>query len=136
MQTFLPYESYDRSAVVLDRQRLGKQRVEVLQILNTIASGSTGGWAAHPAVHMWRGHEGQLVRYGLAVCYEWVKRGYRDTCTDKIAAFGLYPAERPSWLGDPRFHLSHQSNLVRKKPAHYGPFFPGVPDDLPYVWPA
>ena len=33
MQTFLPYPDFARSAAVLDRQRLGKQRVEVLQIL-------------------------------------------------------------------------------------------------------
>jgi len=25
---------------------------------------------------------------------------------------------------------------LRKDPAHYRPFFPDVPDDLPYVWPA
>lgn len=33
MQTFLPYPSGVKSARVLDRQRLGKQRVECLQIL-------------------------------------------------------------------------------------------------------
>lgn len=41
----------------------------------------------------------------------------------------------PPWLGDEAFHRSHQSNLLRKLPEHYGPLFPGVPDDLPYVWP-
>ncbi len=41
----------------------------------------------------------------------------------------------PRWLGDPDFHLAHQSALVRKDPDFYGPLFPGVPDDLPYVWP-
>ena len=41
----------------------------------------------------------------------------------------------PSWIGDDIFHRSHQSNLVRKFPEHYRPFFPDVPDDLPYVWP-
>ena len=32
-------------------------------------------------------------------------------------------------------HRSHQSSLVRKDATHYGPLFPEVPDDLPYVWP-
>ena len=32
-------------------------------------------------------------------------------------------------------HLSHQSNLVRKDREFYAPLFPGVPDDLPYIWP-
>ncbi|MEU9670514.1 helix-turn-helix domain-containing protein [Streptomyces bobili] len=31
---------------------------------------------------------------------------------------------------------AHRSALVRKDPAAYRPMFPGVPDDLPYVWPA
>jgi hypothetical protein len=41
----------------------------------------------------------------------------------------------PPWLGDPEFHRSHQSSLVRKDPEHYGVMFPGVPDDLEYHWP-
>jgi hypothetical protein len=151
MQTFLPYESFPRSAAVLDRQRLGKQRVEVLQILRTLA-GETDGWRNHPAVRMWRGEEGTLIRYGMAVCAEWTGRGYKDTCSDKIVAFidspfpvyerhptivgRIVPTFPPAWLGDPYFHLSHQSNLIRKDPDEYGPMFPGVPDDLPYVWPA
>jgi hypothetical protein len=44
--------------------------------------------------------------------------------------------ELPPWLGDPAFHHSHQAALVRKDPAHYRRYFPDVPDDLPYVWPA
>lgn len=36
VNTFLPYEDYDESAQSLDRQRLGKQRVEAFQILNII----------------------------------------------------------------------------------------------------
>jgi hypothetical protein len=151
MQTFLPYESFARSAMCLDRQRLGKQRVEVLQILRTLA-GQKDGWRNHPAVRMWRGYEGSLIRYGGQVCKEWTDRGYADTCWDKILAFvddpfpayerhptilgRLLPSAEPPWLGDRGFHLSHRSNLVRKLPEHYGPIFPGVPDDLPYVWPA
>ena len=41
----------------------------------------------------------------------------------------------PPWLGDLEFHRSHQSSLVRKDPAFYGPVFGDVPNDLPYVWP-
>lgn len=149
MQTFLPYESFARSAAVLDRPRLGKQRVEVLQILRTL-SGETSGWLSHPAVRMWRGYEGSLIRYGMSVCHEWRTRGYKDTCMNKIAeftnvfpTFELHPTimgkllktPSPVWLGWPAFHLSHQSNLLRKNVAHYGPIFPHVPNDLEYVWP-
>ncbi|MFB7094620.1 hypothetical protein ACFCXF_15275, partial [Streptomyces virginiae] len=41
----------------------------------------------------------------------------------------------PPWLGAPDFHRSHQSALVRKHPDFYRECFPGIPDDLPYVWP-
>jgi hypothetical protein len=36
MQTFLPYEDFTLSAQVLDYRRLGKQRVEALQIYNVL----------------------------------------------------------------------------------------------------
>jgi len=38
MQTFLPYPDFARCAAVLDPLRLGKQRVEVLQLMraNTV----------------------------------------------------------------------------------------------------
>ena len=38
-------------------------------------------------------------------------------------------------MGAKAFHLSHQSNLVRKDATFYGPLFPGVGPDLEYVWP-
>lgn len=138
MQTFLPYADFDRTAQVLDRLRLGKQRLETWQILHTL-SGRSFAWDRHPAVVMWRGHGRALATYGMAVCQEWRKRGYRDSLMDKIAeSFLWFPPEQialPSWMGREDFHLSHQSNLVRKDAKHYGPLFPGVPADLPYVWP-
>ncbi|WP_030559496.1 MSMEG_6728 family protein [Streptomyces aureocirculatus] len=149
MQTFLPYADFTRSATVLDRARLGKQRVEALQVLRGLTVPGYG-WRHHPAVRMWTGYEEALVRYGLDVCAVWVAEGRTDTCAatlvtdftrhrpgtavraqEQLAADG----ELPPWLGDPAFHRSHQSALVRKAPEVYAPLFPNVPDDLPYVWP-
>ncbi len=136
VQTFLPYASFERSARALDDARLGKQRVEVLQLLNVL-HGVRSGWRNHPAVRMWRGHEEALIEYGLAVTREWLRRGKRDTCLGKIGAFSRRGRSRarPPWLGDRAFHRAHRSALVRKDPARYGPMFPGVPGDLEYVWP-
>lgn len=39
MQTFLPSPSFSESASVLDNKRLGKQRVETLQIMSTLVGG-------------------------------------------------------------------------------------------------
>lgn len=137
MQTFLPYPDFLASARVLDNRRLGKQRVETLQILNALTNPSYG-WQNHPAVKMWKGHTGLLAVYGLAICHEWVKRGFRDTCTDKINAFA--PADlittQPAWLGSEPFHASHRSNLLRKEPDHYRQFAWTDGPDLPYVWPS
>jgi|ERR1039458_7305266 hypothetical protein len=137
MQTFLPYDSFQRSAKVLDQRRLGKQRVEVLQLLKTLRDG--GGYSNHPAARMWRGHEYDLALYGVAVCQAWRRLGFKDTCLEKIELLGEdFPDDTssPPWLGDECFHLSHRSNLVRKLPEHYRQFWPDVPDDMPYVWPA
>jgi hypothetical protein len=134
MQTFLPYADFAASAQTLDRQRLGKQRVECLQIAKTLHIG--GGWANHPAVKMWRGHINALVRYGIVVCDEWTSRGYKDTCRDKLLVFASPFGDDPMWLGDPELHRSHRSNLIRKLPEHYAPQFEsGLPADLEYVWP-
>jgi hypothetical protein len=90
---------------------------------------------------MWSGHLPALADYGFAICDEWTGRGYVDNCRpqiaelrDKFVADGMDDT-LPSWFGDDALHLSHQSNLIRKMPEHYGPMFPGVSDDLEYVWP-
>lgn len=138
MQTFLPYVDFASSAKTLDRQRLGKQRVENLQIMNALLLGK--GWINHPATKMWRGYEGALLEYQVAIVGEWVGRGYKDTCMDKtidlyydkVTDLTIY---WPWWLGNEDFHASHRSNLLRKNPDHYRQFCWDEPDDLPYVWP-
>ncbi|KPI00123.1 hypothetical protein OV450_0895 [Actinobacteria bacterium OV450] len=149
MQTFLPYPSFDASAAALDQRRLGKQRVEAVQVLRGLIVPGYG-WRRHPAVRMWAGYEEALVRYGLEICAAWTAAGRADTCAvtlvqdftggtsvtvprsqEQLAADG----DLPPWLGTPDFHRSHQSALVRKDPAFYREYFPDVPDDLPYVWP-
>jgi hypothetical protein len=145
MQTFLPYPSFERTARVLDVRRLGKQRVEALQVLRA-QHAPNYGWRHHPAVKMWRGHDEALVSYGVTICREWIRRGHRDTVLEQLV--GLAPdgevlpqAELrrrrllPPWLGNRAFHRAHQSSLVRKDPELYRVAFPNVPDDLPYVWP-
>lgn len=135
MQTFLPFPSFVESAKVLDYRRLGKQRVEVLQILTALYGGSKG-WVNHPCTKMWKGHEFQLISYGIAICQEWIQRGYKDTCADKIATFYIEGMDRsfPEWLGFEPLHLSHKSNLIRKMPEYYKNYFPNVRDDIPYIW--
>jgi hypothetical protein len=150
MQTFLPYADFAAGARTLDRRRLGKQRVEALQVLRALVIPGYG-WRHHPAAKMWTGYEEALTRYGLEVCAVWRALGAADTCAAKLAGeyassvrdgeirtqAGLAAAgELPPWLGDEAVHRSHRSALVRKDPEHYRARFPDVPPDLPYVWPA
>ena len=139
MQTFLPYANYAASAAVLDRRRLGKQRVETLQIMTALMT--VTGWVNHPATLMWRRYEQSLLDYQFAICHEWTKRGHKDTCFKKtkdlyyrhlnwVAELG-----QPYWFGSERFHMSHQSNLLRKDAVYYSQYFPGIPIDMEYVWP-
>ncbi len=141
MQTFLPYPSFAESAAALDTARLGKQRVETLQLLraNTVPG---YGWRNHPAAKMWRGYLPALTAYGLAMTDAWIAAGRPDTVRPQLLRFapdvdGMPEGEleMPPWLGDEAFHLSHRSNLVRKDAAFYRPRFGDVPDDLPYIWP-
>ncbi len=129
MQTFLPYKSFEASARVLDRQRLGKQRVETLQIMNALSKGV--GWLNHPATLMWKGYEGALIDYQEAICKEWLSRGYQDTCLEKTWDSYIYlvgsdaqkwNGAKPYWLGLKKFHSTHRGNLLRKNPEHYGQF--------------
>ncbi|MBW3668012.1 MAG: MSMEG_6728 family protein [Actinobacteria bacterium] len=149
MQTFLPDPDFAECARLLDDRRLGKQRVEALQIVRALTR-PTYGWKHHPAVRMWQGYEEALGAYAMAICREWCRRGHADTCEAKILgdlADGLVrvpprtqrelgaAGALPPWLGDEALHLSHRSSLLRKDREWYGPRFGEVPPDLPYVWP-
>lgn len=133
---------FEKNAHVLDRQRLCKQRVEVLQIHNAL-TGQSKGWTNHPATRMWRGYEPSLLRYGIAMCHQWISRGYKDSLMPEFVLRlneyrGLgHPTlnVHPSWLYRQDVLDSHRSNLIRKLPEHYGPVWPRLSDDLPYVWP-
>jgi hypothetical protein len=135
VNTFLPYADFQQVAESLDDRRLGKQRVEALQILRANL-GLTVGWRNHPAAVMWRGNEGMLAAYAITMCNEWVKRGYIDSTKQQVIElmkqYKLVAIKKPWWLGADKFHESHQSNLKRKLPEHY-PF--EVDDGLPYQWP-
>lgn len=138
MQTFLPYKDFKQSAACLDRSRLGKQRVENLQIMKALVLPEYG-WKNHPAVKMWEGAEVSLFAYHIAICDEWTSRGYQDTCKDKFTDLfinnGPYGMPAPFWCDDERVFSSHRSNLLRKDPEWYGQFGWTESDDIEYFWP-
>lgn len=130
MQTFLPYADFSESVKCLDYRRLGKQRVEAMQILNALKDPNYG-WQNHPAVKMWRGYEGALKAYMNICIKEWLRRGYKNNM--ELARVPK-SVKYPPWFGNEKFHASHRSNLLRKDPEWYGQFGWLESPDLPYVW--
>lgn len=137
MQTFLPYRDFQKSVSCLDYRRLGKQRVEARQILDTCYSLKMNptisrAWVNHPAVLMWKNYEDALRLYYNCAIKEWVARGYKNNMT-------LLPEAKqiifPSWLGNEDFHASHRSNLLRKDSGYYCKFGWKESDNMPYFWP-
>lgn len=129
MQTFVPFPNVHQCARVLDRQRLGKQRLEARHIVNVL-EGRAHGWERTSVVRMWRGYEDALKTYYNAICHEWERRGYRHN-------MGYYdvPAvvQFPPWWGDDTVHYSHRSKLYQKDPRYYFGWTGIAP--VGYVWP-
>jgi hypothetical protein len=137
MQTFLPYPDFVASVKALDYRRLGKQRVEAMQLVNStnkLAANPNAkvGWMNHPARTMWIGHMNALKLYHNVCIQEWIDRGYKNTMK-----FYDLPDDitLPTWIGDDRVHASHRSNLLRKDPAYYAVHGWTEPDDIEYYWP-
>ena len=105
MQTFLPYESFRKSAKVLDWRRLGKQRVEGMQIINAIEGKKRKdgkpykGWLNHPATVMWRPYVNALKYYTDVIIEEWIRRGYNNN----MELYGAYELVEDGVLTYPLF---------------------------------
>lgn len=136
MQTFLPYPSFEESLKCLDYRRLGKQRVEAMQLINCITQINLGndpkGWVNHPARIMWHNHLDALKLYCNLAIAEWINRFYNNSMIQYKLPSNI---KLPPWIGDKNFHASHRSNLLRKYPIWYSQFGWTEPDNLPYVWP-
>lgn len=140
MQTFLPYPDFKKSAQVLDRQRLGKQRVEAKQVLQAILNvdkfgmkGNTGqSFTNHPILEMWQANPEVLLTYTWHMCKEWKARGYQDSIMTWLFSVAgrldlpmmPYPVliERdlmPWWFRHRKLHELHRANLMMKNRGWY-----------------
>lgn len=132
MQTFLPSPNYIRSVRCLDDKRLGKQRVEALQIINILEGRSKGN--NHPAILMWVGYIDSLKYYCNCCIDEWVRRGFKNTMQKYDIPF---QCKKPWWVGNKDFHRAMRARLIAKDKEYYLPQFPldeGF-NDGKYFWP-
>lgn len=144
MQTFVPLYSYEDSANVLDRMRLGKQRIEAKSILQILTKtnqhwNNSNAWANHPAVKMWRGFELELAHYGKVICDKWIARGYKDSQRSFFINFILenrWKGEKtyPSWWLS-SIHKTHRAALLFKDYEHYSQFGWIEKPIINYYWP-
>jgi hypothetical protein len=136
MQTFLPYESFEKSAKVLDWRRLGKQRVEGMQIINAINNPNPQGWKNHPATIMWTPYVDALKHYTNVIIREWISRGYNNNMEfyDVDELINDDVVDFPHWLGKEELHSSHRANLLRKDYEYYSQFGWKEDPKSPYVW--
>lgn len=127
MQVFLPFGLSRDSMTCLDSKRLGKQRVECLQILNAL-QGKSKGWRHHPATLMFHGAEEALRIMGDWAIAEWIRRGY----TNNMKPFShrpigimqsMPPDFWPEWYCEDdlvqKVIESHRLNLLRKDYNYY-----------------
>lgn len=140
MQTFITDFDLITSAFNLDMRRLGKQRVEAIQIARVLL-GLSDGWKNHPAVKMWKGYEGFLVRNYLTThLMAWNQFGYsNEKCyrhqEQLVQLLPVSSSEKmPNWVTK-EFIESHRSNLIKKDYFYYKEKFPDTIENLPYIWP-
>lgn len=145
LRTWLPDPSFQVSASLLHDAEVHRTRTDVIFILEVLA-GRQKHMRHSPPVTMWRGSELMLIAYGTAMCEEWKSRGQRDSLGDRIFAYATEAFEtgalnphdngnKPWWLGNEGFHMSHKSGLIALRPEFYRPKWPTVGADLPMVMP-
>lgn len=92
-------------------------------------------WAKHPAVNLWKDHERALANYGVAMCSEWIRRGYIDNQLEYFhkIVFSLVGEEIEVRFSDV-LYSSHRAALKAKNPNHYRQFHWKEVPKIDYVW--
>ncbi|MCS7094410.1 MAG: pyrimidine dimer DNA glycosylase [Thaumarchaeota archaeon] len=135
MQIFRPYVDWRRSADVLDDRRLGKQRVECMQVLNVILrklgwiNDGRKGWLNHPIGLLYynsgKPYVRDIVGFFNACVQEWVNRGFRNSIDLSDISHLLARVEGTEGTPITRIHeLEYRRVLLVKDPAHYVRAFP------------
>lgn len=133
MVTFLPLADLRASFECLDRERLGKQRLEALWMVKRLLDNKV-----HTVSLMWKGHTDALCHYGMMNCIVWRERGYTDNLWPDFYCLLKEPSKPfvpPPWWGSFRLHSSHRARLLCKDAKHYRALgWTELPSES-YFWP-
>lgn len=135
--TFVTHDDPRETAKLLDRARLGKQRLEAKQIIDILSNvpmknSTKVSSRKHPAIDMWQGHIVALKFYFNCITKRWIKRGYKNTMelydikeTKELLTEieTKTPKLFPWWFFCPLLQLSHQCSLYRKNNEYYSKYF-------------
>lgn len=115
----MPLPDFHETVQCLDKRRLNKQRLEAIQILETLNKPQDEkgkGWSNHPAVLMWNGYTEALIDYGLACVEQAAIKGFRPgDLGNRLIRFSFGDEiVMPHWMGNEAFHASHRAALLRK----------------------
>ena len=154
VNTFLVHQDFKIAVKILDNRRLGKQRVEARQLIDTIDKLKSGqadkkiSWSNHPITLSWINHVDSLKLYFNCVVQEWINRGFNNNyelfeLSDNII--------HPYWIYNKKIHYSMMSQLVQKDSEYYSPdnlrdkipnelydYFLSLPSEYSsygYIWP-
>ena len=144
VNTFIIVPDIVKTAQLLDTKRLGKQRIEALEIINCLEEFDKTGkitskWGNHPVVKCWMGFTNHLKVYYNIILREWINRGYNNNMefyqienenlyhivpcnfhNNSIVFCGTYNYYSfPFWVAFYPFYMSHQASLCRKYPKYY-----------------
>lgn len=125
MQTFLPYDSFAKSAEVLDITRLRKQTIECKQIYNALC-GSPRGNRDHCLYRTWDAVGVMLLRsYWWFMCEECKKRGISTGISKCFSETPMWTKLSDCGLVFPKdYHKRYKQHLLAKKYGHYRNFWP------------
>lgn len=134
MQSFITSSCLLTCSKNLDNKRLGKQRLEGVQMLNAMNNPHNRGWKNHPCTEMWRPYQESLKFYINCIIEEWIFRGFKNT----MQFFPQYSEQMPDWFHWQSLQRSHKASLLRKNPHFYKNIFIKNIDDyeklVPYLW--
>lgn len=135
---WLPFASTKANLEVLTDQHVFEVVYEGLQCLRNIYVGDLSWRDAR----MWGSHPATLLAYAAAAEREMVRRGHNPEPRVIRAHVALSRAEWPLapvppwWFGDPAYHESQRSHLIRIEPTHYAQRLPFTTRlELPLIWP-
>lgn len=157
MNTFLPYDNFEKCASILDNKRLNKQILECTQIINVILKkvnlvkneNNKKGWWNHPVFNLWMNKNTgkfyiyQLIKYTDILFDEWIRRGYNNSTwlnkrydylflIDKNKNKFASKTNKLKW--SKKFHIMMKANLIRKDEFYYSKFFKNIKPQEGYIW--